>query len=394
MKHSLCLLLAYALLVACSGGIKDEEPLKDQINSVKSEYAPDKRVALFDIKATSKGNDIVLKGESNIPEAVEALKLRLKTDNIPVIDSITILPARDLEGKTRGIIKISVANLRSKPAHSSELATQATLGTPVKVFKKFENWYLVQTPDAYLAWVDSGGIHFMGEDEAEAWKAMSKVVFTQTFGHTFSKENEGSQVVSDIVAGGILEKISEGPNFFKVKYPDGRTAFVNKEEAQDYDLWLAQLNPTSESLVSTSKTLIGVPYLWGGTSTKGVDCSGFTKTIFFLNGMVIPRDASQQVHTGKAIDSISNFEKLIEGDLLFFGRKATDSTKEKVVHVGMWIGDSEFIHSSGRVQIGSMDKNAPNYDEYNYNRYLRSKRILKEEDEGLINLLENPLFKD
>jgi len=131
--------------------------------------------------------------------------------------------------------------------------------------------------------------------------------------------------------------------------------------------------------------------LWGGTSTKGVDCSGFTKTIYYMNGMVIPRDASQQVHAGKPIDSIADFSKLDKGDLLFFGIKATDSTAEKVVHVGMWIGDNQFIHSSNMVRVSSVDKNASNYDEYNVSRYLRTKRLLKENDPLLKNLR---VFKD
>ena len=173
---------------------------------------------------------------------------------------------------------------------------------------------------------------------------------------------------------------------YMVRFPDGRNAFVRENEAEPYDAWLKNLNPTIETLVSTGQSLMGVPYLWGGTSTKGVDCSGFTKTIYFLNGMVIPRDASQQVRTGILVDSIGNFEKLQGGDLLFFGTKATDSTKEKVVHVGMWIGNNEFIHSSGRVRISSMDKASKNYDEYNLNRYLRTKRIFKQEGEGLIYL--------
>lgn len=79
---------------------------------------------------------------------------------------------------------------------------------------------------------------------------------------------------------------------------------------------------------------------------------------------------------------------------MFFGRKATDTSAEKVVHVGMWIGNNEFIHASNQVRISSVDPKADNFDEFNLNRYLRTKRILKEEDERLIDLLRHPLFKD
>ncbi len=149
-----------------------------------------------------------------------------------------------------------------------------------------------------------------------------------------------------------------------------------------------------EDLVETSKKLMGLPYLWGGTSPKGVDCSGFTKTVYFLNGMVIPRDASQQVHTGKLIDTTKNFQNLIPGDLLFFGRPATDSTSERVVHVGMWIGDNQFIHSMGDVHISTMDSTSSDFDEYNYNRYLRSKRVFNETDDKLLYLKQKDIFTD
>ncbi len=86
-------------------------------------------------------------------------------------------------------------------------------------------------------------------------------------------------------------------------------------------------------------------------------------------------------------------EALEAGDLLFFGKKATDSTKEKVVHVGMWIGNNEFIHASDMVRVSSVDKVSENYDEHNVNRYLRTKRILKEQDKDLIDLRQVSIFK-
>ncbi len=391
--HNCAIALSIFFLIGCKEDPnRPEEPIQVKLAEIKAEYAPDQRVALFDVTAIKDNEEYILKGETNLPGAVKALKTRLATDSIAFVDSIQVLPADYLGKKTKAIINISVANLRSNHSHSSELATQATLGTIVKVYKQEDNWYYVQTPDKYLAWVDAGGIELADELKAENWDGDEKLIYTQTYGHAYSGPVENTSIVSDLTAGNMLTILKYADKNYIVRFPDGRNAYVRKNEAEPYNAWLKNLNPTVESLVSTGKTLMGVPYLWGGTSTKGVDCSGFTKTIYFLNGMVIPRDASQQVHTGKFIDSTKNFDNLVEGDLLFFGRKATDTTAEKVVHVGMWIGDNEFIHASGRVRISSMDKASKNYDEYNLNRYLRTKRIFKQEGKGLIDLVRMPVF--
>ena len=383
------------LFISCEQRVdKDKLTITAVMDDIKQEFAPDKRVALFNIEYSRKGNETILKGESNLPEAVASFKQKLAGKNIYYLDSIQLLPSSNLNGFTQGLITISVANLRGRPAHSAELVTQATLGTPVKILKVEDSWYLIQTPDKYLSWVDSGGIMPLSTEKYTDWKSTPKVIYTNTIGHSYTGPSKDTQVISDMVAGGVLERIGEEKDFYYVLYPDGRKAYVPKTEAMDYDRWLAALDPNQESLVSTSKTLMGVPYLWGGTSTKGVDCSGFTKTIYFLNGIVLPRDASQQIHTGKEIDAVRDFGKLEPGDLLFFGKPATDTTKERVIHVGMWIGNNEFIHSAGRVHISSMDKEAPNFDAYNFNRYLRSNRYLKESKDGLIELAKTPVFKD
>jgi cell wall-associated NlpC family hydrolase len=172
----------------------------------------------------------------------------------------------------------------------------------------------------------------------------------------------------------------------EVSLPDGRSGWVQSDQLDSWDHWISTRNTNPETLISTAKQMMGVPYLWGGTSIKGMDCSGFTKTIFFLNGQIIPRDASQQVNEGEEIDTDKNWEKLEVGDLLFFGEKSTDEKKERVVHVGMWIGNGEFIHSRGRVRISSFDPTSPNYDEYELNRYLRTKRIINKQSDGVISV--------
>ncbi|WP_027126451.1 SH3 domain-containing C40 family peptidase [Gelidibacter mesophilus] len=385
-------ILTLLLLFNCAEKAENKNYLTEDIDAVKNEFAPDKRVALFAVNADKSGSTYVLKGESNLPDAVAKLKNQLSEAKVDYVDSIQLLPTADLADKTMGLVTISVANLRSNPAHSAELSTQATLGTPVKILKKEGSWSLIQTPDLYLSWVDSGGVEPKSPEELDLWKTKSKMIYTKMFGSSYSEPSTNSQVVSDIVAGGILEILGEEGAFYKVIYPDGRIAFINKTEAEAYQSWLSHTNPSQENLVATSKQLMGLPYLWGGTSPKGVDCSGFTKTIYFLNGIILPRDASQQIHTGELMDDEKDFKDLLPGDLLFFGKKATDSTAERVIHVGMWIGNNEFIHSAGRVKISSVDKDAPNFDKYNLDRYLRTKRPLNGSKEGLINLKNTPLF--
>ena len=109
-----------------------------------------------------------------------------------------------------------------------------------------------------------------------------------------------------------------------------------------------------------------------------------------MNGFIIPRDASQQINAGKTVDKELKFEGLAKGDLIFFGRKATAEKKQRVTHVGLWLGNDkmEFIHASGNVHVSSMDNKQPNYDEFNKNRYLGSKRYLGVKDKMIIDLKE------
>jgi len=395
LKKITLISLIALFVVACQNSEKENKSLIDSqeiITEVSKEYAPDKRVALFNVEAEENEGKLVLKGESNLPEAVKSLKLKLEEKQITYTDSIKLLPGEGMKETQNALVKLSVANLRSNPAHSAELATQATMGTPLKIFKKEGSWYLVQTPDKYMAWVDNGGLEPVTDEKFETWRATPKLIYTKAFGFSHKEARLDSQEVSDLVAGSVLELLGEQNQFYEVRYPHGDTAFVEKGAAQPYREWIAALNPSGENLIKTSKSLMGLPYLWGGTSPKGVDCSGYTKTIYFLNGIIIPRDASQQVHTGKLVDSTRNFENLIPGDLLFFGRAATDSTAERVVHVGMWIGNNKFIHSSGNVHISTFDTTATDFDEANYNRYLRTKRIKDQDGEGLLFLKKKDIF--
>lgn len=357
--------------------------VNELIESYRSELAPDKRVALWDIQFEHDS----LKGETDQIMGLGNFLADLNQKEIKYVNVVKQLPDSQLGEKTKALVTISVANIRSNPKHSAELATQALMGTPLNVLKESSGWFLVQTPDGYLSWVDRAGIEMMSPVELDNWHSKPKVVYTELNGHVWSSPAQ-EEMVSDVVAGNILILNSENKDYLEVSLPDGRMGYIAAEESMLLEDWLATRSTSPEKLISTAKQMLGTPYLWGGTSIKGVDCSGFTKTIYYLNGQVIPRDASQQVNEGEEVDTDKNWENLEVGDLLFFGEKATDEKKERVVHVGMWIGNNEFIHSRGRVRISSFDPNSPNFDEYELNRYLRTKRIINQKSDGVISVSE------
>lgn len=370
------------VIISCQKEDNDEQ-IRQLIEAKRAEVAPDKRVALWNLTFE---NDS-LKGDTNQTEALDKLIEDLKSQQFNFTDAVLRLPDAALGEKTRALVTISVANIRSNPKHSAELATQALMGTPLTVLKEDDGWFLVQTPDGYVSWVDKAGIHLMTETELIDWYTAPKVVFTSLTGYVW-KEFTKEQIVSDLVAGDILTSKEVRDGQLKIALPDGREGWISSSDAQEWDSWIASRNTSPEALITTAKQMMGTPYLWGGTSIKGVDCSGFTKTIFYLNGQIIPRDASQQINEGDLVDADKNWERLQVGDLLFFGEKGTAENKERVVHVGMWIGNGEFIHSRGLVRISSFDPENPNYDAYELDRYLRTKRIVNVPSEHVLSVSE------
>lgn len=371
--------------------VNQKQFLAEQIKSVEQKFAPDKRVCIFDVFVDSTENEYIIRGETNLIEARKELQQRLDEKDIDY--DIKILPDTALGEKKYAIVNVSVANMRTEPGFWQSMATQALLGTVLRVYEKKGGWYLVQTPDDYIAWVFSPQIWRVTKAEANNWLKSSKIIVTSHYGFSYEKADENSQHISDICSGDLLLYKGEKNGFYEVEYPDGeRTAYVKKDAAAPFDEWLASRKPTGENIIKTAKTLMGLPYLWGGTSAKGLDCSGFTKLVYFLNGILLPRDASQQVLTGTAIDTENGWENCQAGDLLFFGHVDEETGEEHVGHVAIYIGNNEFIHSGGILQINSFEKDSDNFSEFSYKSYIKARRIINSIHKNEIQLINNNKF--
>lgn len=372
--------------------------INELATQVQKKYAPDKRTEYFQMKMQS-SEPLTYIIEASKPEAIAELKALIAAERISVKINDELLPAKDLGDKIYGVANLSVTNNRYSPSHAAEMATQTTLGTPVKILKKERGYYFVRTPDNYLSYSETAGITAMNKSEFEAWQNADKIVFTDNSGQAFSEASETSDPVSDLVSGNILQLLGTSGEFYKISFPDKRMAYVPVNKAQSFAQWEKRPNPSSEQILKSARAMLGVPYLWGGTSTKGVDCSGFTKMSYFLNGIVLPRDASQQALVGEKIDIYNDdvvdidkcIRNLMPGDLLFF---ASDKKTLRVTHTAIYIGNGEFIQAAGLVRINSMISGSAKYDDFQSRTLVSARRMLNSIGKSEITRVEkHPFYK-
>lgn len=248
--------------------------------------------------------------------------------------------------------RISVAHVRVKPGHSSELSSQALMGTPVKVLDKSNDWYHIETPEGYMGYIISNSLVLKSSEEMHAWKDANRVIVSsiyQTYIYKSPNKKGVRDIISDVVNGVILVGKKSSDDYTKVELPDGTIGYIKSTDITPIEEWASRkFNP--ELILDMAYSMHGLPYLWGGTSTKSLDCSGLAKVCYYANGIILRRDAYQQAETGIKIDA-SDWKKCKSGDLLFFGNPKT----KRVTHVAIYNKDGLYIHASGRVKVNSID---------------------------------------
>ncbi|MBK9936024.1 MAG: C40 family peptidase [Cytophagaceae bacterium] len=352
---------------------------QNEISDIKNQFKIDRRTTVYEIEYISESN--TLKGKTNNVAAKKALLEKLKVKNPK--DSIVILPNL-LPGQQPYVVaNVSVVNLRSEPEESAELSSQVLLGIPMKVFEKYRGWYRVQCPDQYIGWVDASTVKPFSENQITDYQKDSLVIFSDFYGKAYRDTSSNALPIRDLTYGNIIVKNKILGKFIEVTFPDKTKGYISVNSAKPIKFWLEKSESYGDEIARFSLNYLGTPYLWGGTSAKGVDCSGFTRMSYLSKGLFLPRDASQQALIGEKVTIDSTFSNLRVGDLLFFGNTET----KRVVHVALWLGGLSFIHSSGMVRIESFDPKAHNYSEYNLRRLLFVKRINPESiklKEGLL----------
>ncbi|WP_236622199.1 C40 family peptidase [Novipirellula maiorica] len=326
----------------------------------------------------------------------DAVEQALQRQFPEVVNGLVLLPENETGSIVNALVNNSVIHLRREPSSTKELVTQALLGTPVRILKTERGKCLIQVPDGYLGWVNTAEVQRVNRQELTTYKKSEKVIYKVQSGLSYSAPDIESLPVSDLVMGNILCKVSEQAGFTQVLYPDGRLGWVRSHELVSSEAIFHQ-NTSQENLVQTALKFHGIPYLWGGTSSKNIDCSGLICNVYFMNGMQLPRDANMQALIGRELTTDFVSDGLEPGDLLFFGSKGSERSEPKVSHVAMYIGGGEYIHSAGyreRVSINSMDNTKPNFIESYPAMFVKAVRIVGEPYEGFRPTAKNAFYNE
>lgn len=333
--------------------------------------------------------------------------------------------------KKWAVVELSTVYMRIQPDYESALETQELMGTVVEIVGEKGYWREIVSPQPYKAWVTEKGLVEMNAAELEAYRQAPKVMFTDLYGHVYSQPSFKSQTICDLVGGDIMRVITEvidvdsagrklkskaeKRGWTQVMLPSGKIGWVRSDCIASHkgfrNIAKGEGNADSiseketEMIIAQALKLVGVPYLWGGMSAKGVDCSGLVRISHLMNGILLPRNASQQIHCGDkveiprqarndieearndkeqvddrkekydraaAMEAVSNLKL---GDLVFFGTPALkEGQKDRVTHVGIYLGNGKIIHASHLVRINSLIPEDEDYYE-NAHRLLGAVRL-------------------
>ena len=239
----------------------------------------------------------------------------------------------------QAIIAPAVAPVHKEPVFSSELISQALMWENVKIQETHENWYQIRMEDGYDGWIHSFYLNYCEPLSVEHTFVTNRAV------PVFYETDKLKKIATLLSYGTYVPVAEKNGDFLKIYLPDGNSGYMEPQKQV--------MKASRESIIKLAKSLLSVPYLWGGKSSFGYDCSGYVQMVLKTVGIDIQRDTSLQIRT-KNLDKI-HVDEAKPGDLLFF------LENNRTNHVAFLIGEGKIIHCSGQVKIEPIIEGEPGY---------------------------------
>lgn len=246
------------------------------------------------------------------------------------------------------VVTRGVADLRCKAHPRAEVVDQAHYGETLTQLASREGWHYVQADDRYFGWIDGSDV------AAGTTSADDARVVAVTLAQVHGSPDRSSGALDALPAGTVLPR-SLRHDAAWLALADGR--WIAKEDTLAWGE-VPRREPTSDDLLRTAQAFLGVPYLWGGTSALGLDCSGLVQQVYRLNGIQLGRDVDQQATEGRPV------ELARAGDLIFF------EPRDGVDHIAIATGERTFIHAPGGGSVEMGELPAPGRTVRGVRRYL------------------------
>jgi cell wall-associated NlpC family hydrolase len=342
--------------------------LESGIEALAAIHASDRRLGVWEVAVEEREGALFVSGAVSEPAALQDVESLAREANAGV--AVELLPAGGPGAAIRGIAHRSLAHLRAEPRHAAELVSQMILGEEGLVLRERGEWLQVQTTDRYVAWVHRRSLVRDSPADPEEFRARlfegrpppGRWVVTARGARAVAEPAPYAAPVADLVQGGIVEVPEIRGRFVRVVLPDGETGWVGRGDAVPAERLSERFTPSGRAILDHGAQFLGLPYLWGGTSEKGFDCSGFVQRLCGLHGARLPRDSDQQAACGEPVEPGPDGSGIADGDLAFFA----EAPGGRATHVGILAAGGRMLHSStGRngVAWDALFPDAPGYDE-------------------------------
>jgi len=322
----------------------------------------DTRCIVQDVSLENENETWVLSGWVTLDKQKSTLETNLKEQDpgADVRNDIKLLPDEALGENKYGLVSTRIAPIWGEPKEGAERVNESLYGHGIRLLREVGNYYLGLSREGYVGYFEKKDVSVC---DFESYKRVfngRQIIFHDNLNLNSIQLSRGTQLPLN------LDHRVQMVNGSAITFPENVKHSVSDAEAAEKRMSFIE---------EIAKSYLDIPYLWGGTSGDGIDCSGFAQGVYRQNGMELARDAGQQYLAGLLVAiKGESLDHLIRGDLIFFLSKSIP----RITHIGISLGGYKFIHASGDgiVKINSLKEGEPEFHERSTNNFFAVKRIV------------------